>query len=333
MNIPSWLQKRWVYHALLWLLFVIVNIFNLYLQVPEGIAVDYQETFRFLMHILLPGFIGVYAIFWGFKKYLEQKKFAAFFLLCLLVLSICTILSMYVSRPFWGLEDMGGSHDFFNMLYVLSLAAGAKFFKQSIKARGELQQLKVKTAEMELNALKAQINPHFLFNNLNNIYSKLQDDTEKGAEMVLELADVMRYHLELSSKEKVSISEEMRIIQSYIEIERLRLNDNCDLQTNIQADAPSLFIAPLILLPFIENAFKHGTHPTKSCYVHIDLSTENRTLKMWIKNSIIHDKRVVKTNVGLENTTKRLGILYEGRHDLNMTETEDDFEVQIAIEL
>ena len=207
------------------------------------------------------------------------------------------------------------------------------YFKRGLVNQYQLQELKAKSAENELNSLKAQINPHFLFNNLNNIYSINQMDSQKGSEMILELAEVMRYHLQFSKQSYVSISSEFQLIQSYIELEKLRLKNNCTLNIQIKEGDDNHKIAPLLLLPFVENAFKHGTHPTQDCFISLTIEIENGRLYFSINNSLIKNKRVVKTHVGLENTKRRLFLLYPDRHSLKIKSDEATYQVKLEIDL
>jgi LytS/YehU family sensor histidine kinase len=220
-----------------------------------------------------------------------------------------------------------------NFAFLQIFAVGLQYFKRGIVNQYQLQELKAKTAQTELQALKAQINPHFLFNTLNNIYGMNQISPEKGSEMIMELSEVMRYHLEFSKEGKVTLADEIQLLQSYITLEQLRLRDTCDLQVDFKEVNESLMISPLLFLPFVENAFKHGTHPTKDCFVHIKLSTESNRLLLSVKNSLIINRKVVKTNIGLQNTKRRLELLFPEKHNLNITKNEVFHLVELSIEL
>lgn len=160
-----------------------------------------------------------------------------------------------------------------------------------------------------------------------------QIDSEKGSEMIMELSEVMRYHLEFSKEGKVKLADEIQLLQSYIKLEKLRLRKTCDVQINFNEADGTTMISPLLFIPFVENAFKHGTHPTKECFIHIDLKTTKEKLLFTIKNSIILNRKVVKTNIGLKNTQRRLELIYPERHKLNISQNEGEHLVEMHIEL
>ena len=225
------------------------------------------------------------------------------------------------------------SQDLTNLIVLLPMFLGLQYFKRGIVNQYQLQELKAKTVETELNALRAQVNPHFLFNTLNNLYGVNQVDPRKGSEMILELSEVMRYHLELSSIKKISIQEELDLIKSYISLEQLRLNDNCTLELDFTPIDKSISISPLLLIPFVENAFKHGTHPTKCCFVTIKMMATNQSLEFKIKNSVISNRNAVQTNIGLANTKRRLELLYPKRYELSIDNDSKEFSVELKIKI
>ena len=220
-----------------------------------------------------------------------------------------------------------------NFVFLQSIVLGLQYFKRGIVNQYQLQELKAKTAVTELNALKAQLNPHFLFNTLNNIYGINQLDAVKGSEMIMELSEVMRYHLEFSKVGQVRLEDEIQLLNSYITLEKLRLRDTCQVEVIFEGADQSLMISPLLFIPFVENAFKHGTHPTKNCFVSISLQTDVNRLSFTVKNSVIADRKVVKTHIGLQNTKRRLELIYPEKHQLSITKTDQEHTVELIIDL
>jgi len=151
--------------------------------------------------------------------------------------------------------------------------------------------------------------------------------------MIMELSDVLRYHLEFSKEGMVKLRDEIQLLNSYVLLEKLRLTETCDVQTNFTDADESLMISPLLFLPFVENAFKHGTHPNKECYVHIELKTTKDRLHFTVKNSVVVDRKVVKTNIGLQNTMRRLELIFPDKHQLNITKNEQEHLVEMYLEL
>ena len=230
-------------------------------------------------------------------------------------------------------HELSLQNDSANIIFLLLFSTSLQYMKRGLVKQYRFQELEAKSAEIELNFLKAQINTHFLFNTLNNIYATNQIDAEKGSEMILELSDLMRYHLTASKKNFVPLAEELELITSYIKIEQLRLRDNCQIETILPKQSRGLSIGPLILLPFIENAFKYGTHSTLGCKIKLAIEITQNELYMQLSNTLFPNKRVIKTHIGLANTMKRLEILYPNKHLLETQQTEEEYQVNLRIKL
>ncbi len=189
--------------------------------------------------------------------------------------------------------------------------------------------------EAELKYLKNQIQPHFLFNTLNNIYGMILSQDEKAAETVVKLSDLLSYMLYKSNVRNITLCKEINQLNSFIELESVRYERKLDLTYTQNIINSQLKIAPLLLIPFVENAFKHG--PGKSdqnSFVYILIETQANELYFTVENSYArtsnHDK--LQSGIGLENIQKRLELLYPNRHSLNIIKT-DSFLVKLMIEL
>ena len=267
------------------------------------------------------------------KEYLFDRRQYLFYVIAAAAIVVLGVILYEVIRHFDTSMSNTRFQNVMNFIFLQLFAVGIQYFKRGIVNQYQIQELTAKTAITELNSLKAQLNPHFLFNTLNNIYGMNQIDSEKGSEMIMELSEVMRYHLEFSKEGKVKLADEIQLLQSYIKLEKLRLRKTCDVQINFNEADGTTMISPLLFIPFVENAFKHGTHPTKECFIHIDLKTTKEKLLFTIKNSIILNRKVVKTNIGLKNTKRRLELIYPERHKLNISQNEGEHLVEMHIEL
>lgn len=179
--------------------------------------------------------------------------------------------------------------------------------------------LKNKMLEAESKALKAQINPHFLFNTLNNIYSLSQVDNQKTGEAILQLSDILRYVTYDGNEQTVTLRGELDHIESFIKLQLLRDDDDSNIEVKIEVDEPHLKISPLLLLPFVENCFKHSNHhDKKNGWIKITIRTENSTLILDVSNSTADHviKKDTVGGVGMENVKKRLNLLYPSSHEL-----------------
>ena len=189
--------------------------------------------------------------------------------------------------------------------------------------------------QVQLNALKGQLNPHFLFNTFNTLYGISLQYPERTSDMIMKVSQLMRYQVENGNKEFVSLQEELEFISSYIELEKERVGYRCDIDFQQDVDFESNYkIAPMLLITFIENAFKHGTCTIENCYVNIKIKTSEEKIYLVISNSIpTKKKKIVSTKIGLKNTMERLAILYPEKHVLDIKQGELKYEVNLEIDL
>ena len=218
------------------------------------------------------------------------------------------------------------------------LAVGYSFVSSVNHNRKRQAQLLQQKTQAELDSLKAQVNPHFLFNSLNNIYgTALGEDSPRTAESIRQLADIVRYVMEESRKDTTDVGRELRFLDDYVELHRMRIprQDNITIRIETHWDEAPAQILPLLLNPLIENAFKYGISMQHSCFVNIRLFIENRVLTFATENSIVPRKTLEKgTGLGLNNVKKRLALAYPGRHTFEGGPTDNGtFSVQLMIRL
>jgi LytS/YehU family sensor histidine kinase len=178
--------------------------------------------------------------------------------------------------------------------------------------RSEMQ-LRIEKREAELNYLRSQTNPHFLFNTLNNIYSLSRDKSDLAPESILRLSKMLRYMLYETGGEYVAIEHEVKIISDYIELEKLRYDDSLRIDFNYDIEDMKQALPPLLLIPLVENAFKHGISETRdNPFADIHLSVNKRQLAFTVKNStdVMQEQTAVKENIGLSNLRRQLELLY-----------------------
>jgi len=185
-----------------------------------------------------------------------------------------------------------------------------------------------------LKFLKTQTNPHFLFNTLNNIYALARKKSDKTADVVMKLSKLLRFMLYEARKNRISLVDEIHMIDSYLELEGIRYNERLKISFNKQVDDPSREIAPMILLPFIENAFKHGAGETRfESFIFIDLKLNDGLLQFDISNSKDETEvNEVQENIGLSNVRRQLQLMYMD-YDLKIKSLENTFNVRLTLNL
>lgn len=216
------------------------------------------------------------------------------------------------------------------------LATCFKMFKDHYVKNIRNQQLLKENIEAQLQLLRAQVHPHFLFNTLNNIYSQTQLESPKGSKMIMGLSDILRYILYEGQKPFVPLKQEMLMIKEYINLEKIRYGSKLDVDVSTPDQTDDIYIAPLLLLPFVENCFKHGaTNMLHDPWINliIELNDKILVMKLMNGNTQLKDDIQGKPGIGLNNVRQRLDLLYKDKHDLQVKEEEDFFVVDLKVEL
>ncbi|TGE15306.1 sensor histidine kinase [Hymenobacter elongatus] len=230
-------------------------------------------------------------------------------------------------------------------LFIVAILLSAKFVRdivvvQNRNLRLERDQIALERSnlELELNFLKAQINPHFLFNILNSIYVQVVDSNEPVAAQVLQLSDLMRYGLYESNHSRVELGRELEYINSYLQLEKSRYGTQADIQfVRSGSGATTGYIAPLLLISFVENAFKHGVSKVRGrSFVHVQAAVQEGRLEFLVVNSVPAASRpaaVAAGGVGLSNVRKRLELLYPGQYALSLEAGAEHYTVRLTLNL
>ncbi|MFN8345754.1 MAG: histidine kinase [Spirosomataceae bacterium] len=222
-------------------------------------------------------------------------------------------------------------------LVLMGIIIGFAFIADAFRVRREQLVLQQQKTEAELRALKSHINPHFLFNTLNTIYNEAdtaQNETVAG--LVQQLAGIMRFTLQEAAKDFTTVDREIAFLEKYLALQRARLpkRDSLRIDTDIDYDGQPARIAPLLLLPFVENAFQYGISLQQDSFIDLRLTIENNTLTFSIKNSISPQAALKRGHgTGINNVRQRLALLYPHRHQMTVEEKEAVFTVTLHLQL
>ena len=224
------------------------------------------------------------------------------------------------------------SSAFFQILFVF-LAIGVRSILRSSDMQMQLQEERRKTAEAELTWLKNQLNPHFLFNTLNNISSLTQIDPDKAQESIGQLSDTLRYALYDTTAEKVPLAGEVEFMDNYIRLMQLRCNERTEVTTSWELPEAEVKIAPLLFISLIENAFKHGVNARMDSFVHIRLRPSGRDLVFECENSTFEKTGVdhIGSGIGLENLMRRLDLIYPDAYKYEQHEQGGVYSVRLSL--
>ncbi len=260
----------------------------------------------------------------------DKKKYFLYGILLIGAIFLTSYLKGYSPTSWVGVYKM-----FFFLIYTTGAGMAAFFLRRSILFRRKNDEKEKLQKEMELNYLKEQVNPHFLFNSLNSIYSLARLQSPETPDLVMQLSELMRYQLESSKKDTVLLKEELEFIENYLLLEEKRLSKRCTIEFLIKGDLLELRIAPMLLIPFVENAIKHGAQSTnEQSAIDISVSIKNSALHFCVDNSKPHKVSSLKrTGLGLENVKRRLNLLYPNSHVLEIDDKEEKYHVNLSIDL
>jgi two-component system LytT family sensor kinase len=327
-------------HLVLWGLYIFADyLANMMHYAP-------WERQRLLRNILLslPFMLGGTYFISGFlvPRFLQQQRLWAFWLG---VLGVGVVL--FFARSYWvswiNYLDEGTFHrtpppkifknvirDYAVVGFAVCLQIIADWYHKD-RINRQLQQSK---SEMEIALLKAQLNPHFLFNTLNNLYGLALRQSEKVAPGILKLSALLDYSLYHGSKDRVSLQQEIRLIQHYLELEKLRYGEKLVLELDFPEPPPAYRIAPLILLPFVENCFKHGGKGTDGVFrIWGAVNWENERLSFTLQNTFSNQREQKPGGIGIQNIRQRLQLLYPENHQLKIEAREGIFYVYLSLPL
>lgn len=349
-------MKRIRNHILFWLAYI---LFKAYLNISSD-AVDFvfdtkEVWIRFGQLLLVQlAFLSIkvpliYSSFYWLSKYLNDNTWfikaslAFVFSFCMAVVFMSVInhhLILPVILQYKGelssVFDPGSLlYHAFSLAFITGIALAIKLIRIQSRTRLHELSLEKERVNTELKYLKAQLNPHFLFNTLNNIYSLARKESTQTPEAILKLSKLMRFMLYEASKSDILLTEEIRMIEDYISLERLRYTDRLSITFNSAVDNPNQRIAPLLLIHFVENAFKHGLSESRSdAFIKIDITLKNDLLEASISNSkadkITKDESA--SSIGLENIKRQLQLIYPA-HTLIIQDEDTIFKVELSITL
>jgi two-component system, LytTR family, sensor kinase len=243
---------------------------------------------------------------------------------------------MYIQKGLWGM--LTPQNIFFEVFMVLSAVTVPFLIKFSRVYSVRVARLSKEKADLEIDFLRTQLNPHFLLNSLNNIYSQVISKDETAGDSIVVLSDLMKYILYKSGETSIELDKEIYFLRNYVDLERLRGNRYLKIQFAQEGEMKGYNIAPLILISYIENAFKHGgSREGKVSLIDISIKFINETLFFRIENDFVEriekGEKTKEGGIGIANTRKRLELLYPKRHDLTMKTQNNKFLAELMVKL
>jgi LytS/YehU family sensor histidine kinase len=323
------MKLRILYHLAFWGFFTLLFL----QQNPKVVLQDFLAWFTILGVSTMVVYTNLYLLF---PKFFFTKKYSIYFLLLVLIIGLGA-LSLKLLLPSGNTSFLTSIfQQFVNLFFFVVITSSLKFLRGFLQKQELLMKLEKEQLKTELSLLKAQVNPHFLFNTLNNLYGLiLQNENLQAADITLKLSDLMRYLLESSKTERISLQKEIKFLEDYLVLEKIRLSAQADIRFVVYGLEKDIFVAPLFFIPFVENAFKHGLQSiSESSFAHFSLSIQGKDLFFEAVNSVGQNITTPeKSGTGLENLRKRLELMYPEKHLLEVEQNEGIFKVILQLSL
>ncbi len=330
-------KHRWLWHLLFWV------VSYLFYSLSYGeYTQNYSHEFISNLIFLPVRMVGAYSFIYLVIPFLLKRNYYQFFALTTIHAFFYgfMIWMLYYNIPFFGLK---GEFPIFYWPKIIvaavtnyevpALAATIKLFKAWFIDQNQKQALINQKQQAELNFLKTQIHPHFLFNTLNNLYALTLKKADEAPDVVIKLSELLRYMLYECSEKFVPLSKELTFLSNYIELQSIRHDKNLvSIEYKPDGDSTNKVIAPLLLLPLIENCFKHGiTQGDKKVQILIHFTFNDDKLLLHVKNTLSHPMDSFTEGLGISNVRRRLELIYPQQHTLDITTTEGFFDVKLII--
>ncbi|WP_347217631.1 histidine kinase [Chryseobacterium sp.] len=339
-------------HLLFWILYYILEAYlDFYwsrYQFPDFIwQIRLQNTLILELGYLLVKIPLAYSLLYVYEKVHLSKALKCFLCVLIIILAVLghrflthSIIYPYIygvtetldgKQPSGFINGLVAFNSFMDLIFMVGLVFGVEITRQKNLLKDQISQLKSEKLDQELTMLKAQINPHFLFNTLNNIYGMALKKVDETPDVILQLSKIMRYNIYEAAEKTISIEKDLENIKDFIQIQKIRHRQlRVDLQESI--DHPSQEISPLILIQFVENAFKHGVSESLGeSSISIDIKLKDGILTYHIENSKEERPHQHSTKIGLKNIRRQLELLYP-KHKLDVENKSDRYIVQLKID-
>jgi two-component system LytT family sensor kinase len=334
-SIKKWFSPEALIHLFLWILYFVVIAY----------AKDYPHLYFHEFIFTGNYFIAIIIInYWLLPRFLYRQRYAVFILGSLFILAVSIFVEEGILEPLF-FPGTRMARSFPGIVFHLSeigptflFFIGFKFAWDNLKKESRLKQLEKEKAESELQLLKLQLNPHFLFNNLNNLFAYAQESSPKTPEIILQLSSIMRYMLYESREKFVPLEKELNYLKDFIRLQELQLENRGRVEFSVTGTTEGKRIAPLLLIPFVENSFKHSlSSQSDNILISIDVEIQGRRLIFNCANTYAetgnHSGRYVSKGIGLANVRKRLNLLYPGKYQLGIEAADGIYHVKLQLDL
>ena len=319
----------------------VVCILPALIFISEGNQRFEEALYRSLASLPFLMLLFYLCYFWLIDRLWFKKQYI-FFILVAVTLILCVSYSKYELFSYFDLHK-GKRHmppfhafvyfDFLSNLLPVVFAMAIRYAQRNFSLEIAQKEAQAHKLQADLTQLRYQLQPHFFFNALNNIYSLIEFDPQKAQQSVHSLSKLMRHFMQNSDQKQISLAEEVDFLQQYISLMQLRLTDKTTVQVDFPKQVPQLTIAPLLFISLVENAFKHGVSATSTTTLSFSLRVEGDTIIFRSENTKIPTQEsLYSSGIGIDNLKKRLTLLYPERHQYTIEEKEGKYIAQLTID-
>ncbi|HVV54290.1 MAG TPA: histidine kinase [Mucilaginibacter sp.] len=337
---PGLKTNKIIYHIAFWLL---AYFFWIYIFRNNTLVITHTITIQFCYLVFIAANY-YFNSFFAIPRLLNQKKYLSFFTAFLGAVVLTSWLRVPVSylvrKYLFGIQEANYDimnvffESFINIFFWAFFLIAAKLTIDRIRSQVYIEQIEKEKAANELNFLRAQFNPHFLFNSINSIYAHIDKSNKEARNMLLTFSEMLRYQLYDCNVERIAIERELNYIRNYISIQKSRIDERIKVCFNAENIDHSILVPPMILITFIENAFKYvGLDECRENRIEIKLQYDMGNLFFTACNTkdMFTDRSQKSSGLGIANTRRRLELLYPGKHLLETKETENDYTASLII--
>jgi len=333
-------------HILFWTITIIFHVYN------RSYLISKAGWDQFILEILIRNGLLAIIIYINIlilmPRFFQTKKYGSFLSLILLLLIFYTVIKnlhdaylnarfAFSTTPNFFKYTYYSKYSYYNFsiaVFYVGFTMALELSKDWFIQREHLQKIKIENLNTEINYLKAQINPHFLFNSLNTLYVQIDQKNSEARKTLEKISEMLRYQLYECNNDTISIEKELEYIGSYIDLQRLRKENNFDISYHYDEGIKVFRVAPLLFIPFIENAFKHLSNFTdRRNIVQVEMKKQNGKLVCTVFNTCCASQKNNHQGIGLKNVKRRLELLYPDKHELSTAQEPSSYKVTLTVEL
>jgi sensor histidine kinase YesM len=341
-TLPAFFHRRWFYHPVFWVLYY--TTFSLLVVYGVYQVRDVVFYIQLIPIYALDTLLIYFNFYWLVPRLLARKKYLYYGVAVALSIVCVAMINILLRRAYAQhgslLFVLTSGFNFTNIMaiiierfYAMLLTGVIKIAKVAWEDQQRMQQREKQFLAAELNFLKSQIQPHFFFNTLNNLYSLTLKKSDEAPEVVLKLSELMSYMLYETNAPTVSLDKEIQYLQNYIGLEKLRFGKNLSITFTVEGQTEGVYLPPLVLILFIENSFKHGARTTlNELWIDISLCIKDVFLYFTVKNPFTETEAPkAQSGIGLKNAHRRLDLLYNGNYTLQQLKNGKVYTVSLKI--